>query len=311
MVTVKMDRLTGLANVAQHYLIADNRLIILGEIALVIAIAIALADMVSGMIAPTRQDLAQLDVQTTQDGDTSRAPGAIVNMAPSSSLLRLFGTASTGSSNDDPGFIEAQVQETQLNLVLKGILVNGENGKRLALIAEPGQSEEVYQEGDDIEGAEIIRIETRRVILRRNGRTEALSLEIRELGNASRTQRQGLRPGRVTSGIRRISDRERVIPRETFSRQLNNLPRLLQQASAVPHTENGQAMGFRLVTIQSGSIFEELGLQRDDFIRSVNGRQILSVEDALNSYRDLRASRSFQVGLLRGGRQLTLNLSVQ
>ncbi|NIN34985.1 MAG: PDZ domain-containing protein, partial [Gammaproteobacteria bacterium] len=82
-------------------------------------------------------------------------------------------------------------------------------------------------------------------------------------------------------------------------------------ARAIPHNENGQAMGFRLVNIQSGSVFEELGLQRDDVIRTVNGRQILSVEDALNTYRDLRTSRSFQVGLMRDGRQVTLSLSVQ
>ncbi|NIN34984.1 MAG: type II secretion system protein GspC, partial [Gammaproteobacteria bacterium] len=71
-----------------------------------------------------------------------------------------------------------QIQETQLQLELKGILVNADDGKRLALIAVQGQSEDVYQEGDNIQGAEIIRIEPRRVILRHNGRTEALNLEI-------------------------------------------------------------------------------------------------------------------------------------
>lgn len=306
-----MDRLNGLRKLVHQCLSAEDRLISIAEIILVIALAIVLADLVIGFIDSGRQDAPVPTVQTSRNDITSGVTDPGVYAGPSPSLLGLFGTADTSSAIDEPAFNEAQIQETQLNLELKGILMNADEGKRLALIAAPGQSEEVYQEGDSIEGAEIIRIEPRRVILRQNGRTEALSLEVRNLENTSATRRPMLRSGRTASGIRRVSDRERIIPRETFNRQLNNLPRLLQQARAIPHTENGQAQGFRLVNIQSGSIFEDLGLQAEDIIHSVNGRQILSVEDALNTYRDLRTRRSFQVGLMRGGRQLTLNLSVQ
>ncbi len=306
-----MDRLTGLGNFIQHRLNADNRLISLGEIILVIALAIVLADMVAGAIGSDPQGGPINVDQSRGINQLADTTDPMDYTSPSPSVLKLFGIATSTASIDDSSFDNEQIQETQLQLELKGILVNADDGKRLALIAVQGQSEDVYQEGDNIQGAEIIRIEPRRVILRHNGRTEALNLEIRDLENTSAAQRPRLRPGRSVSGIRRVNDRERIIPRETFNRQLNNLPRLLQQARAIPHNENGQAMGFRLVNIQSGSVFEELGLQRDDVIRTVNGRQILSVEDALNTYRDLRTSRSFQVGLMRDGRQVTLSLSVQ
>ena len=311
MITVKTDRFSSLGKFIQQHLIAENRIISFAEIILVIAIAILVANIVTGFIGSDTYDTPSLIVQTGNNGQTFRAADPNEYESPSPSLIKLFGNAVATSQVDESIYNEAQLQETQLNLELKGILINAEDGKRLALIAAPGQSEEVYQEGDSIEGAEIITIEPRRVILRHNGRTETLSLEVRNLGNTSTSQRPQLRTGRNSNGIRRISDRERIIPRETFNRQLNNLPRLLQQARAVPHTEGGQAKGFRLVDIQSGSIFEDLGLQAEDIIHSVNGRQILSVEDALNTYRELRTSRSFQVGVLRSGSQVTLNLSVQ
>jgi general secretion pathway protein C len=70
-------------------------------------------------------------------------------------------------------------------------------------------------------------------------------------------------------------------------------------------------MGFKVVEIASGSIFEDLGIQKDDIIHSVNGRSVKSAEDALNAYRRLRTSKSFQLSVLRNGRPVSLNLSVQ
>jgi general secretion pathway protein C len=178
------------------------------------------------------------------------------------------------------------------------------------LIARPGNPEDVFKIGDTIEGAEIIGIEPKRVVIRRNGNMEALTLAIPKM-KADLADRPVSSSGFARSGIRRISDNERVVSQQSLRQQLNNLPGLLQQARAVPHTVNGQPQGFKVVEIQAGSVFEDLGLQRNDVIQSVNGTPIRSTEDALQAYRDLRTSDSFQVGLLRSGRSMTLNLSVQ
>ena len=148
------------------------------------------------------------------------------------------------------------------------------------------------------------------MILRRNGRTEALSLEISKL-DAETTNTTRRQASFSRNGIRKVSDNERIVSQRTLRQQLNNLPRLLQQAKAVPHQVNGETTGFKLVELQAGSVFEDLGLQKDDVIQSVNGNELRSPDDALIAYRELRTSRSFQVALLRGGRPMTLNLLVQ
>lgn len=318
MVTGSMEGLSSLVKSMQNFLLTDSRYIRLLELTLVVLLGWSLSSLVLNFINERYQPLgSELPfLHDTNDNVGRQVPQVAVSGRVAPAVVRgLFGipeeqNVSTGTDS----IAEENLQETQLNLKLKGVLLNRDNGTRLALIARPGQPEELYHEGDRVDGAEIFRIEPARVILRRNGSNEVLNMDIQKLdmtpaaASVPATDR-GAAFGR--NGVRTISERERVVSQGTLRRELNNLPRLLQQARAVPYTENGQSMGFRLVSIQANSIFEDLGLRQEDVIRSVNGKQLLTPEDALNAYRDLRTSRSFQVEVLRGGRQVTLSLSVQ
>jgi general secretion pathway protein C len=113
------------------------------------------------------------------------------------------------------------------------------------------------------------------------------------------------------SGIRRISDTQRVVSQDTLRQQLQNLPQLLTQAKAVPHMENGQSAGFRVTEIQPDSVFQQLGLEREDVIRAVNGSPVRSVDDAIKAYGNMKTATSFQLDLLRRGQPVTINFSVQ
>ncbi|MEX2352729.1 MAG: PDZ domain-containing protein, partial [Gammaproteobacteria bacterium] len=153
-----------------------------------------------------------------------------------------------------------------------------------------------------------------------NGVTEALNFEVKipRPGNTStapnvryRTDTDPSSMNNQPGGIRRISEKERVVSEQTFREQLQNLPQLMQQARAVPYTENGRQAGFRVVEVQNGSIFQDLGIEKEDVIQSVNGRPVRNVDDALKAYSNLKTARSFQLDLLRRGRPLTIDFSIQ
>jgi len=202
------------------------------------------------------------------------------------------------------------LQQTSLNLTLKGILADNESNNRLALISAGGGKEQVYRIGQNIEGAEIIRIEARRVVIRRNGANEALDLEVKKLEGMSISP---VGPGRdnISSGIRKLNDTDRTITRSTLKQQMNNLPALLQQATAVPHSQGGEQIGFRIVDLKKGSVFEQLGIQQNDIIYAVNGTPVRNAEEALNAYRMIGTTSNFMIGLLRNGQDLKLNLAIQ
>ena len=74
---------------------------------------------------------------------------------------------------------------------------------------------------------------------------------------------------------------------------------------------SGKPDGVVINEIQSGSIFESVGLVNGDIIQEVNGRPITGVADLVSLYRDLRPGANLSVKVSRTGRQIVLNHTVQ
>lgn len=267
------------------------------EVILVIVLGVMLARLVAYLVTPSP---VQSDIAGASLMPVTTAPAQDFQISPA--LTGLFG------SGTDIAAVETEqpIQPTSLNLTLKGILADQGTNNRVALIASSGQKEKVYRVGDKVEGADIIRIEARRVIIRRNGVTEALDLQVNRPGAQSAVGRT-TGPARILS----LGENDRVIPVNTFKQQLSNLPTLLQQAQAIPQMNNGEQTGFRIVSINPGSIFEQIGIRQDDVINAVNDMPVRNVADAMNVYRTLATTNSFRVGLVRNGRDVVLNLSVR
>jgi general secretion pathway protein C len=283
-----------------------------GETLLVIVLAVALADFTWNLIPAPGGKMA-VSPGTPVENGTAPSPsgkgGETGSFTVSTAVKELFGKTPDGGQT--PGGRAEPVRETRLNLTLKGILAHREEGKKLALIAGGDEEEKVYAVGDSVPGgAEIVRIEPRRVILRRNGITESLKLQVTKLEGRS----SGLAPGAGqggTGGIRQVAKHRREVSPQTVQKQLDNLPQLLQQAKAVPYSRNGRKAGFRIVNIQQGSVFQELGLKEGDVIQGVNGKDIRTPSQALKAYRELKDASSFRVRLLREGQQVNMNYAVK
>ncbi len=305
-----MLRFSNIVSGIQSQILMQPRFVRIVEAVLVIVLAVVVGKMITDYLSygESANSMPAKAGSSVSENSNIQLSSKRQN-EPSGSLLSLFGSAQVSIVDTQQDY--AEIQETQLKLILRGVMVNQQTNQRLALIAVPGNVEKVYSVGDEVEGARIIRVEPGRIVLNHNGKDEALYLSIPKMtadeenaGSKSRTISSG-------NGIRKINDTRRIVSQATLRQQLNNLPSLLRQAKAVPHSENGENLGFKMVEVQAGSIFEDLGLQKDDIIQTVNGTSVRSAEDALNAYRRLRTSRSFQLSLLRNGRPVSLDLSVQ
>ena len=305
-----MIRIADIAGRLVHDQTIQNRILRGIELVLVLLIAVTLARLILDLIPPvTEVDTDPAGVSSP--GSQNDLPAQVrsneaISISPV--LKQMFGTA--GAAAVAMEMPEQSLQQTPLNLVLKGILADQGTQNRYALISASGQKERVYRTGEQVEGAEIIRIEPRRVVIRRNGITEALNLVARKLsGNADKPPAQARfnLPGEIV----RISDTERMITRATLEQHMKNLPALLLQATAVPQIENGQQTGFRIVSLKQGSVFEQLGLRQEDIINSVNGKPVRNGEEALGAYQALASTTQFSIGVLRGGSNINLKFSVQ
>lgn len=90
-----------------------------------------------------------------------------------------------------------------------------------------------------------------------------------------------------------------------------NLSKVLMQAAAVPHYENGLLKGFTLAEIDKGSIYELAGFQDGDIITAINGRELTDVGSTIKLLHSLKGESRAEVQLNRNGVQKTLKIEVQ
>jgi len=207
---------------------------------------------------------------------------------------------------EDPSKKSSRSQEkpgkTSLNLKLLGTVVN-EKGSSWAIIQDLDRDrQDMVSVGSVVAGARVVSIGKDRVVLNVSGREEILLLGA-----------EGARPAtaRGDQGAKESAPSTYVVDRKTVQENLDNLPSLLMQARADMYFREGKPEGFQLSQIQKGSILKSVGFQDGDVIRSVNGKEVRSVEDALALYQQLGDRDSHTIGILRGGKPKTLHVKIR
>ena len=227
----------------------------------------------------------------------SIAPVATVSFNPQTLLAaHLFGQAPVSQVGQS---IES-IPLSSLNLVLTGVVAAG--GASYALISVNGQPQEPYAVGQEIiSGAALQAVYPDRAILIRGGVSESLMLEGVAKGLPDVI---GVAPAPV--GIQQMTSNQFALPRALVAEQLRRPQELFSQALMVPNAGGG----FLVREIQPNSVYEKLGLRVGDVLRSVNGKSINTLDDAMKAYQAASTQRDIRVEVIRGGQpeHLTYNL---
>jgi general secretion pathway protein C len=100
-------------------------------------------------------------------------------------------------------------------------------------------------------------------------------------------------------GFKRVAPGQYAIERSYLDRAMKDLTPVLQQARAVPHFEDGAMVGFRLIQIVPGSIYQNLGLEDGDVVLSINGSSLESPAKAIRVFGALRGASHVSLRLKR------------
>jgi type II secretion system protein C len=239
----------------------------------------------------------------------------------------------------------SDLMATDLRLSLIGIAFQGEDSiLNLATIKNlKDQKTEVYRKGDPVpEDAVVNEVKIDRVILaRNNGNLEELLLEAAKekkkkkgsrgykeaLEDASpedrRKQFEALREKAerrqpkvdLSDRIKQVGDNEFVIQKSAIDEALSNLNSIVTQARVIPNFQGRgderTVDGFRIYRIQPGSIFQYLGLQNGDVIKSINGDKMDSVEKGIQLMQALRNETSFSMDIERQRNPVEMQYEVE
>ncbi len=261
----------------------------------------ALVVLAWGMAGWTWMLLAPNVPEVIPDGNAASAGQARFDLQP---LLtsQLFGQApslpGTGGVSLDA------IPISSLNLVLAGVVAAG--GASFALISVNGQPQEPFAIGQEVTAGAILQaVYPDRVLLTRQGITESLMLEgVND--NASSGVSSGTLPG-AAGGIYQRSQNDYVVPRSVVNAQLHKPQDFLSQALMVPNPTGG----FLVREIQPDSVYQKLGLQVGDVIRSVNGQPVNSLQDAMRAYQQAANLSDVRLEVVRGGRPQVLQYQIK
>lgn len=171
-----------------------------------------------------------------------------------------------------------------------------------------------YITGADIEGlAKVEKVERNKVFIR-NSNTGAIEyIEMKSANKVSFDASKTAAPAKASGEVVATGTNQFQIKKSDLLKYINDLSSVLMQARAVPNRDpnTGEINGFRLLDMQPGSIYEQLGLQRMDVIKGVNGEPIDSVQKAMEMYNTLKNGNQVKLSVERGGKTDTFTYDVR
>jgi general secretion pathway protein C len=213
----------------------------------------------------------------------------------------LFGSLATPNLIQQPKESNyLNTPETALNLQLKGVLFDEDQGKSVAIVLTESNEEKVFKINDVItdNGTTILHsIHEDRIIINRGGVLEALTLPKSLEANSESLN--------IAIQTNQISNQSAMPIRNVISNNISSLTDIIRIA---PHIQDGEMIGFRLSPGASQNQFETLGLQSGDVILDINGTAMTDPSNALQVFESLNEATYASLTILRNGNRQVISL---
>ena len=210
--------------------------------------------------------------------------------------------------------ISLDPRPSSLPFKLKGTIIHTNPIRSVATISSGSENKTLsYQKGEVIEKqARIEEINRGRVVFinQNNSRLEYIEIPKEEKEvfkiNPSFPEQKSY------SIVKRKGENRFQVKRSDVNRYLQQLPSILQEATVIPYRsrEGGAIEGFRFVHIDKGSVFEDLGFEKQDIIKKVDGETVMSIDQALELFEKLKGSSGFTVIMEKKGKEISREYSV-
>jgi general secretion pathway protein C len=218
-----------------------------------------------------------------------------------------LGASGEGGSMDGPPV------KSSLPLTLLGTLVHLDPLRSVASIQiNSSQLTAAVKVDDQMEDLILVKsIERQRVVFQNLNNRRPEYIEIAEDNKLAFDVRAS---GPKAGEIAKASETDFTLSRATVDVYLNDLSGVLRQARMVPNIipgSGGMVEGFRFQTIEPGSIYEKLGFQPNDVLKSANGEAVNSPAKALEMFNMLKTSPQIKITVERNGREEEFNYNIQ
>lgn len=269
------------------------------------ALTLVSADVQSSSAAPDTVNISQITA-LTPFGDTAQEAAPVVDAQP----------ITQG--------IETDAADTQLNLILRGVLGSNYEQSGRAIIAS-GERADVYAVGDTLpvgNNVTLAKVLDGRVIINNNGSFESLWLfkedpnspKLTTSFGSPQTSNESSNPGGYANPPYQQQpplsvDKSPIVDSPRFGADPAAASKTLADVVAMSiYREGGKVVGYKIRPGRNAEMFNSLGLQTDDIVTSVNGVPLSSPGKVMEIYKSMGSATSANLEIRRGGS--TVNLDV-
>jgi general secretion pathway protein C len=267
------------------------------------------AVIAEALFVPTGMSLPQALRQ--QDVSSAHSPSALAEQVRMSGLFPLppdpMGVTGGAGGSVGVGGPVRQALNVASKIKLLGVVVGDRVGIS-AIVEELASKRQLFfRLHDQIpDVGEISEIRPNGIVIRQGDQQELLELSIGQADKPATPQVASTGQVAVSGGqIKKVLDRREV------EQAMNDLPKLLSQARAVPVLTNGAMNGFRLDYIAPTSFYEKIGLQYGDVLKQVNGVEIKDPGTMLSLFQQLRNEKSVKLDVLRNNQRTTMLFEIR
>lgn len=215
-----------------------------------------------------------------------------------------------GEESSPTGDPNATPTRTNLPINLVGTLIMKNELRSIATLEDKGANQ-VYplRIQDEVPGKlKVLSIDAYRVTFLNISSNRREFVELPSDG-APLTTHLTVMPGAKGAGIEQVSPNNFNIQRSKIDKAFQDINQIITQARAVPHTENGRLVGYRLFQIVPGSIYSELGILEEDIICGVDGAAI-DPGQAFQKLSELKTAKHLELCLIRGGKTMSYSYDI-
>ncbi len=191
---------------------------------------------------------------------------------------------------------------TELKLVLKGTVV-GSKERSFAIIEDSKlRTQNLYHLNDSItSGVTLTTIFKDRVVINRSGSKELLMMFQESPSGAKET----------TPRTRAGTTPTRTIQRDEIEEAVGDLKSLMRDVRIIPHFTAGKRDGFTVTYVRQGSRMEELGLQKNDIVKEINGTPAEDFRNIFEIFNKYSGDDTLELGVERDNQILTITYTVE
>jgi len=227
---------------------------------------------------------------------------------------------------DRPGACQPELQSL---IRVTGTVYDGRHPERsMAMMGPASAPTAVYRTGSKFGHFELLEVRPHAVLLTTDREETPCWLKMqrpnpnapppappaeqpKESKESKRERNKAFSAEELQQGIQQLGPGIYRVNRTILDKAMERVPKLARTTRTKTVKKHGVATGMSLSRIESGGLFEHLGMKKGDVLKTVNGFDMSSVDGMLSARTQLSSAPRLSLSLTRGGQPMTLEYRVQ